>query len=83
MMQRCLILQIRMVGFTQQLSRARSVREEENRFFFDVTCDDEVTMMVQEVTRVAIGLSGRLILRRRAGHHWLGLSGVMWAGPVA
>ena len=41
MMQRCLILQIRMVGFTQQLSRARSVREEENRFFFDVTCDED------------------------------------------
>lgn len=77
MMQRCLILQIRMVGFTQQLSRARSVREEESRFFFAVTCDDEVTMMVQKVTRMAIGLSGRLILQRRAGHHWPGLSGVM------
>lgn len=66
MMQRCPILQIRMVGFTQQLSRAQSVRKEENRFFFDVTCDDEVTMMVQEVTGVAIGLGGRLILQRRA-----------------
>lgn len=52
----------------------REVCEEENCFFFDVTCDDEVTMMVQEVTRVAIGLSGRLILQRRAGHHWPGLS---------
>jgi hypothetical protein len=28
-----------MVGFMQQLSRARSVCEEENRFFFAVTCD--------------------------------------------
>ena len=39
MMQTCPILQIRMVGFMQQLSRARSVCEEENRFFFAVTCD--------------------------------------------
>jgi len=38
-MQTCLILQIRMVGFVQQLSRAQSVCEEENGFVSAVTCD--------------------------------------------